>query len=314
MHQPISRALIVGVLLLGAADAARANTCVDIDESRDTFSPQDRAASLLLIDREFRLEGVQVDSGGCTAFYTLAHIKLGNVIIVTLSGPQGQREGRALGMDDLPSLYNQMVRSMITGHAMSGFNVVDRTNVTKAQTTERRVPADSFTYARLGYGGTYGGGLKAGPAMGFGYRAELDSIAVDVSFLNYQIRSASPSFGQGSGYYGSNGGVSGSLLKLEGLYFLEPAANASGYLGGGLSWGGTSVSTSSGMVYTSSRGSGLQGELTAGYELPRASTLRMFVQADAVLPLYRTTADTGTRKYTPSLTVSVGVGWQHHRK
>src|SRR5204863_5373108 len=112
---------------------------------------------LLLIAREFRHEGETVVAAGCTSAYVLSHVKLGNVIIVTLSGPNGQREGRAQGMDDLPALYNQLVRSMITGRPMSGFNVVDRTNVTEAQSTQRRVQTDSFTYVRLGYGGTFGG-------------------------------------------------------------------------------------------------------------------------------------------------------------
>ena len=328
MRHAISSAFIIAALLLGAAGAARADVCVSIDEPRDTFSPQERVASLLLVTKEFRLAGEQVGSDGCTASYTLSHVKLGHVIIATLSGPNGQREGRAEGMDDLPALYNQMVRSIVTGQSMTGFNVIDRTNVTKAQATQQRVQADSFTYARLGYGATFAGRTQGGPAMGFGYRAELDTFAVDVSFLNYQIRSSSPTYGPSSGYYGSNGGVSGSFLKLEGLYFLKPAANASTYLGGGLSWGGTSMSRGSGTTYTSLHGSGLQGELTVGYELPRASTLRMFVQADGVLPFYRTIEDTvtymsgppystkaiGSRKYTPSLSVSVGLGWQRHRK
>jgi hypothetical protein len=222
-----------------------------------------------------------------------------------------------------------MVRSIITGRPMTGFNVVDRTNVTEAQTIQRRVQTDSFTYARLGYGATMFGKAQGAPTMGFGYRAELDSFALDVSFLNYQLRSSSGAYNPGGYYYGSGGGVSGSLLKLEGLYFLKPAANASTYLGGGLSWGGTSSSKNTDTTYTSLRGSGLQGELTVGYELPRASTLRAFVQADAVLPFYRATGETvtfkstppytttrtaGARQYTPSLSLSLGVGWQRHRK
>jgi len=81
--------------------------------------------------------------------------------------------------------------------------------------------------ARLGYGATYFGNAQGAPTMGFGYRAELDSFALDVSFLNYQIRSSSDSYNAAAGYYGSGGGFSGSLLKLEGLYFLKPRANAS---------------------------------------------------------------------------------------
>ena len=314
MRHAISRILIAGVLLLGATSAAWADVCVNIDEPRDTFSSSDRAASLLLVAREFRREGQQVVSGGCTTTYTLSHVQLGNVIIVTLSGPNGQREGRAQGIDDLPALYNQMVRSIITGRPMTGFNVVDRTNVTEAQTIQRRVQTDSFTYARLGYGATLFGKAQGAPTMGFGYRAELDSFALDVSFLNYQIRSSNRAYNSAAGYYsGSGGGMSGSFLKLEGLYFLKPAANASAYLGGGLSWGGTSTSRNTDTTYMSVRGSGLQGELAVGYELPRASTLRAFVQADAVLPFYRASGETvtsltkppyytstaGARQYTP---------------
>src|SRR5437762_645582 len=115
MRHAISRTVIAGLLLLWVAGAARANICLNIDEPQDTLSPSDRAASLLLIAKEFRQAGEEVATDGCTSVYVLSHVKLGNIIIVTLSGPNGQREGRAQGMDDLPALYNQMVRSMITG-------------------------------------------------------------------------------------------------------------------------------------------------------------------------------------------------------
>jgi hypothetical protein len=328
MRHPFFRALIAGALLLTTAGVAGANVCVSIDEPQDTLSSQDRVASLLLLARQFELAGEQVVSEGCTASYTLSHVKLGNVIIVTLSGPAGQREGKALGLDDLPSLYSQMVRSITTGRPMEGFNVVDRTNVTTAQAVSPRVSVDSFAYARLGYSGTFTGSTQGAPAMGFGYRAELDSFAVDVSFFNYQVRTSNSAYGP-SGYYGSGGGFSGSFLKLEGLYFLKPAANASPYVGGGLSWGGVARSSGTATSQTSLRGSGLQGELTVGYELPRASTLRVFVQADATLPFYHVTSQTitftqgppftssrssGDRRYVPSLAVSIGLGWQRNRK
>jgi hypothetical protein len=328
MRHAISGALIAAVLLFGSSAAALADVCVTIDEPRDTLSSSDRLGALLLIAKEFRQAGEAVVSQGCTATYVLSHVQLGNVIIVTLSGPNGQREGRALGTEDLPALYSQMVRSMITGRPMTGFNVVDRTNVTEAQTSQRRVQTDSFTYARLGYGATYFGNAQGGPTVGFGYRAELDSFALDVSFFNYQMRSSNGSYSATSGYYGSGGGFNGSFLKLEGLYFLKPEANASAYMGGGLSWGGTSASKNTATEYSSVHGNGLQGELTVGYELPRASTLRVFVQADAALPFYRTNTETtifstkspyytrtdGGQRYTPSLAVSLGLGWQRHRR
>lgn len=326
MRNPVFGALIAGALLLTTASVAGANVCLSIDEPHDTLSPQDCVASLLLLARQFELAGEEVVSEGCTASYTLSHVKLGNVIIVTLSGPAGQREGKALGLDDLPSLYSQMVRSITTGRPMEGFNVVDRTNVTTAQAASPRVSADSFGYARLGYSGTFAGSAQGAPAMGFGYRAELDSFALDISFLNYQFRSATTTFGSGGSR--DAGGFSGSFVKLEALYFLRPAANASPYFGGGLSLGSVTRSSRTATSHTTLRGSGLQGELTVGYELPRASTLRVFVQANAVLPFYRATSETltytqtppyigrasGDRRYIPSLVMSIGVGWQRHRK
>jgi hypothetical protein len=67
------------------------------------------------------------------------------------------------------------------------------------------------------------------PALGFGYRAELDSFAIDVSFLNFQFSTTNTA--------SSSRGTAQSLLKLSGLYFLSPTANRSAYVGGGLSFG-----------------------------------------------------------------------------
>lgn len=296
------------------------SVCLVLDEAHDTFSPEDRQAALILVTRQFALAGRQVVTGECVERYTLSHVRLGNIITVVLAGPAGHREGRAAGMDDLPNLYNQLVRALLTGTTAGSMTVVDRTNVTTPQAEPKRVGIDSFGYARLGYGQVFGDGGGGNPAMGFGWRAELDSFGLDVSFFNYQMPSSNRA-------YGASTGMAGSLLKLTALYFVNPKANASMYFGGGLSWGATSrYSSASQNGYSSSKsGSGLQGELTAGYELPRASQLRVFVEADATLPFYHTTGQTFTydargrtsavtsRSYNPSLTLSVGLGWQRHR-
>jgi hypothetical protein len=316
--------MAVGIQALPVAaqegqEATRRPVCLVIDESRDTFSPQDRQAAVILVARQFELSGRQVVAGACAERYTLSHVRLGRTITVILAGQSEQREGRASGMDDLPGLYNQLVRAILTGSSVGALNVVDRTNVTGPQAEPKRVHADSFGYARLGYGAVLGAGGSGAPAMGFGYRAELDSFALDVSFLNEQLPSVNA--------YGSSSGMAGSLLKLEGLYFTNPRANASAYVGGGVSWGATSApSVSASNSYSSWSGSGLQAELTGGYELPRASELRVFVQADAALPFYRTSGQTITysqarsyvvttgHRYNPSIVFSVGLGWQHHRR
>jgi hypothetical protein len=308
-------ALMMSVLLLAGVGPARAEVCVAIDEARDTFPAADRAAAILLVSRQFELAGEQVAPEGCSTRYTLSHVRLGNTILVTLAGPGGHRDGTALGMDDLPALYSQMVRSIVTGRPMTGFNVIDRTNVTAAQASVHRVEADSLWYARLGYGSVFGDRAYGGPAIGFGYRHELDAFGVDVSFLNVQSKQSEPY----SYYTPSTGAFSGSLLKLEGLYFVNRTANATPYAGGGLSWGLASFGNGW-------HGSGLQAELTAGYELPRASTLRTFVQFDAALPFYSVSAVrlpanyrlgvplTREHRYAPSIGVSLGIGLQRNRR
>jgi hypothetical protein len=289
--------------------ARAADVCVAVDEARDTLAPGDRIAAVVLLERQFERAGEHVVAS-CDAPYVVSHVTLGRTIFVTIAGPAGRRDGTALGTDDLPALYSQMVRSLVTGKPMAGFNVIDRTNVTAAQSKAERMQTDSFWYARLGYGGLFGDRAYGTPALGFGYRAELDTFGVDVSFLNYEI-------GSERSYYGASA-FAGSLLKLEGLYFVNPKANKTSYVGAGLSWGGTNFGSGF-------DGSGLQGELTAGYELPRASTLRTFVQADAILPFYTASAvryPVGYRgvgpvatdhRWAPSLVVSLGLGWQKNR-
>jgi hypothetical protein len=319
--------LFATTLSFGAA-TARAQVCVKIDESQDTLSQADRAAAVLLLNKQFSMAGEPVVAD-CPAPYLLAHIKLGNVITVTLSGPRGSREGTALGLDDLPALYNQMVRSLLTGRPMTGLAVVDRTNVTAAQATTQRVASDSFGYARLGYGAVFGNQTFRTPGFGFGYRAELDRVALDISFLNVLVNQSDFSSS------GASGGNT-SFVKLSGLYMFDRVANSTPYVGGGLSWGSTYTTepylteiprtpTGPNAVYyynTGGRGSGLQGELTAGYEFGRATTIRMFVQADAILPFYRVTSQTissrgvvtdRSSRYAPSLVMSVGLGWHRDR-
>jgi hypothetical protein len=301
-------------------DPRGAPVCVTIDGSRDTLLPADRRAAVLLVARQFELAGRDVSAGNCREHYSLSHIRLGDTITVILAGPAGQREGTVSGTDDLPALYSQLVRAMLIDSSVGAMRVVDRTNVTAAQANPRRVGIDSVGYARLGYGAVLGGGGSSAPAFGFGYRAEMDSFGLDISFLNYQLPQSNPG-------YGSSAAVAASLLKLEGLYFTNHTANASAYFGGGLSLGMTSAPSSfSSNDYSAWTGSGLQGELTAGYELPRASALRCFVQADAALPFYHTTGrrttysrtqstvETIGHRYNPSIALSVGLGWQRHRR
>lgn len=314
----------VVLLVLAAAGRARADVCVSVDEAHDTLAPADRVAAVLVLSQQFEAAGQRVSDENCSGSYLVSHVRLGSTIIVTLVGPSARREGTAIGLEDLPALYNQMVRSILSGQPMGSMDVIDRTNVTSAQDLPpKRIQSDGFWYARLGYGGTFADRTYGAPALGFGYRGEFDAIGVDVSFFNYAWHSSNDY----TPYYGSSpSSFSGSLLKLEGMYFTNTHANSTPYFGGGVSWGSASLDNGT----THSDGSGLQGEVTAGYEIGRATSVKFFVQADAILPFYEITSQTfnyqrpsapygvptvtTAHRYAPSLVVSFGIGGRRGRR
>jgi hypothetical protein len=316
MRSQIIRLMVLTALFVPAARAARADVCVSIEQDRDALSAQEQTAAIVLITREFEEAGEHVVAVPCPSPYSLFHARLGDLIVVRLAGPSGQREAIAHGTEDLPAVYDQMIRSIVTGKPMTGLNVVDRTNVTASQSmAPKRVHSDSLWYAKLGYGAISGDNTYGTPALGFGYRAEMDSLGIDVSFLNFQF--------QPSHFYSSTEASAATFLKLSGLYFLNPTANRTPYFGGGLSYGRSSFGGDYGYINTTGRfstnyeGSGLQGELTAGYELARATNFRVLLQADAVLPFYQVESQTFSRfgvptttdrRYAPSFVISIGIG------
>jgi hypothetical protein len=290
------------------------------------LAKDERLAAVLLVRKQFELAGHHVADTGCETTYTLSHIRLGNTIIVTLSGALTSREGKALGLDDLPAVYSQLVRSLTTGQPMGSLAVLDRTNVSASQDLPpRRLQSDGYWHARVGHASLFGPATHQAASFGFGYRAVFNRLGLDMSFLNFQLDDSGASYSPGSSVL--------TLVKLEGLYFTSPNANRSAYFGGGLSYGRTEIRTENGADFpTTGRGSGLQGELTFGYEIARVTSARLFAQADVTLPFYEVVSETYSfpdrpangryapptitteRQYAPSLTLSVGLGWQRGRR
>ena len=176
----------------------------------------------------------------------------------------------------------------------------------------------SFGYARLGYGAAFVDGARSAPAIGFGYRGELESVAFDVSFFNYMV---------GTRAYDDGSVFAGSVLKLQVLRFLDGESDRSAYVGGGISWGGISASGRGSPYAAGWNGSGLQGEFSTGYEFRGNTPLRVFIQADVGLPFFRATRESFTvfnqpgsfrstvvdRRYIPSAVLSFGMGWNTRR-
>ena len=198
-------------------------------------------------------------------------------------------------------------------HLLCAFTLV----ILQASATAAQVVDDPqlMGYARLGQSIVFGDDVRHAPGFGFGFRKELETLAIDVSFLNLAL-DFDPNEEREM--------AAGSLLKIQALRFLSSNAPRSAYLGGGLSWGVISVDRSvpPGGGATSWHGSGLQGEMTIGYELARDSPLRVFVQAEASAPFFNAHSDTFAypragsivntgrqARYVPSVVVSAGVGW-----
>jgi hypothetical protein len=131
---------MAALLIFTASRVAHGQVCIGIDEARDTLSQSDRSAALLLLARQFESQGQRVVTDACAEPYVVSHVKFGETIIITLVGPAGQREAMALNMADVPAVYSQLVRAILTGLPVGSMRgVVDRTNVTVTQAEPLRV-------------------------------------------------------------------------------------------------------------------------------------------------------------------------------
>ncbi len=289
--------LAVLTILTLTPGAVFANVCVALDEAQDTLAPEDRRAALLLLEHTLKKKRQTVVKEGCTGTYTVFHIKLGQTINVYISGPAGSREGRASKLDELPHVYDQMLTAILSGKELAtGTGTTDRYNATNDQMVPRRVAADSVKYVRLGYGSVLGGDFISGPTFGMGWRYELDRVAVEVS--GYLLVATDQVAREDAGLTGS--------FMLGVLYFFAPTADMTLYAGGGIGYGVTGL-TKDNREYADH---GMQGQAIVGYEMFRSSTIRLFTQVDAALPIYMTgEIDGPDNLYTPSLSLSLGIGW-----
>jgi hypothetical protein len=302
-YAAVFSALLAGTFAV--TTEARADVCAEIDTQRDNLSESDRAAARTMLEQALEQQGQRVVPAPCANAYHAYNVRLGTSVSAVVTAPNGSRSLHLRSVEDIPAAYTQIVKSLLSGKPLSPDNdTIDRRSVTETQSSNNRVEADSLWYVRLGYGGVVGGGLTTGPAFGFGWRRELDRLAIDASFLNLTLTQRNDSYRN----------FSGSLIKLMALYYFDPVANSSFYVGPGLSWGGSSVFAHA-REYSNS---GLHGEVSLGYEMLRASNIRLFTQLDASLPFYLAHAPNGASDqqapssdaiYTPTFALSVGLGW-----
>ena len=302
--------LVAAATLSMAITAAQAQVCLTVAEETDSLAPAERSAVLSLVSASFKQANTGVVPSPCARQFSVSTVKLGTAYIAHLRGPGASARGKAASIEELDAVYDQLVRRVTQGESQG----VTRQNVTAAQAEPKRVEADGLWFINVGGGYTAGSDGDGVPVtFGFGYRYELDHLGVEAGLR-----------GTSSGGNGE-GGSRNSSLRVLALYHFDPIASASSYVGGGLGFGVTTLSSARpdgensdyGDYGDYSRtGSGLEGHLIAGYSFLRASSIRMFVQGDAVLPFY--SVDQGGWGYAsadvdstwaPTFSFSMGVAW-----
>lgn len=297
-------ALLTLTLLMGLAAPAGAQVCVVVETDKDNLSLPDRAAAQAVLEDFLASQGLAVGPSPCDQPYRVHHLRLGESITVVMRAGDQIRQKRVSRLAEVPAAYDQMVRSLRSGVPIDTASAaVTRGNVTDDQQAPKRVEADAMWHLALGPGTILGGEAAVHPRFALGYRYELDSVGIDAS-MGFLLPTD-------EGDQESDG-FTASLIRLMGIYFLSPTTNSTLYLGGGMSWGTSTVIDADQREFTDS---GIQVELAVGYEFLRASTIRMFVQAEATLPMYstqRTDAPFGgavsdETRYTPSFALVFGM-------
>ncbi len=306
--------VLVAALLLSVSPSAQAGSCVRLDAARDTLTPEEQKAATLLFEEALTKEGRRVDAASCSEEWVLSHVRLGDSITVVVASPHGRRSDRVNGVEDFLAQYSQSIRALVTRRDPSDelAGPVDRANVTSTQVEVKRVASDSLFFVRLGYGTASGTGGGGGPLVGFGWRKELNRIALDFAFANMLVLTDYQDGSYSGDLFDTNGPFTPVALGVN--YHFRPLASGTPYVGAGLG-------------YTRWRlddGRGLDLRLSAGYEMLRASNLRLFVQADGIVPTYDVTrtewsewraGDPSTHSprtttFRPvTVALSMGIGW-----
>jgi hypothetical protein len=121
---------------------------------------------------------------------------------------------------------------------------------------------------------------------------------------------ASDSVTDAMGYKSSKGGVNGEIIAIGALRYQEPLGNSTLYYGGRFGYGLNDVyDESNGADYS---GSGLQLTGVVGYEMLRASTIRLFGELDVTAPLYSSSATdmygATVKRWAPVAALTIGAG------
>lgn len=312
--------------LLFALDASAA-VCIQVDENRDNLESGERTAILTMVESSARQRGLKIshDEDSCDEIFSIYSVRLGNTLTATLSTPDDVKSQKARDLDELPEAYDKLIAAVVSdkeqreneaAQAQAAQEVASREQPVEADSSEAKSePGEALEtniwFARLGYAMDFGLEFGGGPGIGVGYRYEASDFGLEISALNLNLASIN-SFADA---------MSASWLRVGGMYFFNPAGNQTPYLQTAMSWGSNFIHTNDEWFGSS----GIRGEFGGGMEFLRESPVRMFVEANLVLPFYKVKYTTTTKTpnadngvdvlerehklYTPALMIFMGVGF-----
>ncbi len=277
---------VVAAMLLVSASAA-AEICVETDENRDNLEAAERSAVRVLVEGILREQGHDVVAAPCAEKYVISSVRLGNSITATAFGAGQTRSRKVRNLEALPGAYGEMLNTLHWGEgggdAQSESWEVEESDETASTRTIRH----SLIFARGSVGIVRGEiGSVAGLGYGFGWRYRFDSGGIELSVVNLLSNK------DGNGQF--------SLVRVSGLHYFSPYEIGSGYMNAGLSYGASGIG--------SLQGKGIQVEIGLGYEFARASSIRGFIDINAVLPLY-TPRVLFIESYLTTFELSLGLGF-----
>lgn len=235
---------------------------------------------------------------------TLYHLRLGKRITIFVNKNGEKRSLTISKIEDLPSAYDQIAKSLKTGNKLETFKNMNRKNITSLQKNmnRNRIKSEKITYAKLGFGALSHKNAVGNVNVGFGYRREFDEFGLDIGFLNFMIPSTDYNDEEYSG--------DSEWIKLAVMYFFDPYANSSFYVSGGTSYGYSYLRTNK--YYDDYSNSGLRANLTLGYSTFRISNIRFYTELEGIIPFYELSNDDDidtSKEYAMILKFSLVAGW-----
>jgi hypothetical protein len=306
---------IVLVVLLGLAfpAAAAADVCVEVDEARDSLTPEDRVGARRLLERQLIASGrtIAADPAACTERWTVAHVALGGSLTVTLDGPAGSRTATAASVAELGVTYAAMLDALFAPPSATEVAPPVAEVPPPAPPPAPRAPVIRRRGAflgRVGYGVRFvtsdlGEGVH-GTTVGIAYRRATERFGFEVSALNLMVHREDR----------DNDVVWDSFVKLGAFAYVPNAPRPGTYVGVAFSYGDSKVRyRPPGQTYWNEYVEcGPQAELALGTELLSSSVFQVDLGLNVLLPLYTVQVGTGTNAeyaWSPGLSAALAVGF-----